>query len=62
MQAGDEVAVEGVAVELAVLLEVDGDDGVVEAGGAVAVGISDLAAVPGVVQEAAGVGFADEPL
>lgn len=62
MQAGDEVAVEGVAVELAVLLKVDGDDGVVEAGGAVAVGVSDLAAVPGVVQEAAGVGFADEPL
>lgn len=53
---------ESVAVELAVLLKVDGDDGVVEAGGAVAVGVFDLAAVPGVVQEAAGVGFADEPL
>lgn len=62
MQAGDEVPVEVIAVELAVLLKVNGDDGVVEAGGAVARGVFDLAAVPGVVQEAAGVGFADEPL
>jgi len=49
VEAGHEVPMEGVAVELALLLKVDRDDGVVEAGGAVAVGVFDLAAVPGVV-------------
>lgn len=62
VQARYEVAVQGVAVELPLLLVVDGDDGVVEAGGAVAGGVFDLPAVAGVVQEVGGVGFADEPL
>ena len=58
----DQVLVEGVGVELAVFLKVDGDDGVVVAGVAVTVGVPDLAAVAGVVEEVAGVGFGDKPL
>ena len=56
---GDEMPMEGVAVYLAVLEVVDGDDGVVEAAVSIAVWVFDLAAVARVVQEALGVGFGD---
>ena len=53
---------EFVAVDLTLGFEIAGDDGVVEAGVAVAVWVFDLAAVAGVVEEVAGVGFGDEPV
>ena len=56
---GDEMPMEGVAVYLALLEVVDGDDGIVEAAVSVAVWVFDLPAVAGVVQEALGVGFGD---
>ena len=46
---GDEPAMEGVAVYLAVLQIIDGDDGVVEAAVSITVWILDLAAVAGIV-------------
>lgn len=61
-KSGDKCAVKLVAVELAVGLEIAGNNGGVEAGLAVAVWVFDLAAVAGVVEEVAGVGFGDEPV
>ena len=54
---GNEPAMQRVAVYLAVLLIVDGDDGVVEAAVSVAVWILDLPAVAGIVEEALRVWF-----
>lgn len=47
---------------MSILLIIDRDNGIVEAGVAIAVGVFDLSAVAGVVQEALGVGFGDEPV
>ena len=60
--AGDEVLVQRVGVDLAVAPEVDGTDGVQDAGGAVPGGIPDLAAVAGVVEEVACSGLGDQPV
>ena len=49
VEAGDDVSVQGIAVKLAVLFKVHGNDSVVEAGGAVAVGVFDLSTMAGVV-------------
>ena len=62
VQSRNQVPVQGVAIQLAGLLVVDGHDRVVVARRSIPVRIPDLPAVPGVVQEAAGVGLADEPL
>ena len=51
-----------VAVYLPRAFKVDGHDGVVETRVAVPVGVFNLPAVAGIVEEVAGVGFGDEPV
>jgi hypothetical protein len=56
------VLVQRVAVDLAVVLEIDGTDGVQDAGWVLASRVLDLASVAGVVEEVRGTWFTYEPV
>jgi hypothetical protein len=58
----DDVLVQHVAIDLAFFLEIDGADGVQDAGRVLTRRVLDLSSVPGVVEEVGGTRFTYQPV